>query len=61
MSYDRNSLIRLYDKIEALKSGIGWVSKRRLDQTLESWKREDSLHYSTLREIMRNLENVEKI
>jgi hypothetical protein len=61
MSYDRNSLIRLFDRVEALKSGIGWVSKRKLDKTLVEWKREDSLHYSTLREIMRNIENVEKI
>ncbi len=61
MSYDRNSLIRLYDRIEALKSGIGWVSKRKLDKTLVEWKREDSRYYSTLRDIMRNIENVEKI
>jgi hypothetical protein len=52
MSYDRNSLIRLYDRIEALKSGIGWVSKRKLDKTLVEWKREDSINYSTLRDIM---------
>ncbi len=61
MSYDGNSLIRLYDRIEALKSGIGWVSKRKLDKTLVEWKREDSINYSTLRDIMRNIENVEKI
>ncbi len=61
MSYDRNSLIRLYDSISALKSGIGWISKRKLDKTLDEWKHEDSIHYSTLRDIMRNLENVEKI
>ena len=61
MSYDRTSLIRLYDRIEALKSGIGWVSKWKLDKTLDEWKREDSLHYSTLRDIMRNIENVEII
>jgi len=61
MSYDRNSLIRLYDRIEALKSGIGWVSKRKLDKTLVEWKREDSINYSILRDIMRNIENVEKI
>ncbi len=61
VSYDRNSLIRLYEKIEALKSGIGWVSKRKLDKTLNEWKREDSLQYSTLRDIMINIENIEKI
>jgi hypothetical protein len=54
-------LIRLYDRIEALKSGIGWVSKRKLDKTLVEWKREDSIIYSILRDIMRNIENVEKI
>ncbi len=61
MSYDRNSLIRLYDRMEALKNGIGWVSKRKLHNTLNEWKREDSHYYSTLRDVMRNIENVEKI
>ncbi len=61
MSYDRNSLIRLYDRIAALKNGIGWVSKRKLVNTLEEWKREDSHYYSSLRDVMRNIENVEKI
>ncbi len=61
MSYDRNSLIRLYERIAALKNGIGWISKRKIDKTLDEWKREDSIHYSTLRDIMRNLENVENI
>ena len=60
-SYDRNSLIRLYERIEALKNGVGWVSKRKLNITLAEWKREDSHNYSTLRDIMRDLENVEKI
>jgi len=60
-SYDRNSLIRLYDRIAALKNGIGWVSKRKLVNTLNEWKREDSHYYSTLRDVMRNIENVEKI
>jgi hypothetical protein len=45
----------------ALKNGIGWVSKRKLDDTLEEWKREDRSHYSTLRNVMRNIENIEKI
>ena len=61
MSYDRNSLIRLYDRIAALKNGIGWVSKRKLNNTLKEWKREDSLDYSTLRDVMRKIENIEKI
>ena len=47
MSYDRNSLIRLYDRIAALKNGIGWVSKRKLGYAL--------------RDVMRKMENVEKI
>jgi hypothetical protein len=61
MSYDRNSLIRLYDRIAALKNGVGWVSKKRLTNTLKEWKREDSHYYSSLRDVMRKIENVEKI
>ena len=61
MSYDRNSLIRLYERMVALKNGIGWVSKRRLTNTLKEWKREDSHSYSTLRDVMRKFENIEKI
>ena len=61
MSYDRISLIRLFERMTALKNGIGWISKKKLDQTLDEWKREDSRNYSTLRDVMRNIENVEKI
>ena len=61
MSYDRNSLIRLYERMLALKDGIGWVSKRKLVNTLEEWKREDRIQYSTLRDVMRKIENIEKI
>jgi hypothetical protein len=61
ISYDRTSLTRLYERIADLKNGIGWISKRKLDNTLEEWKREDSRLYSTLREAMRNFENIEKI
>jgi hypothetical protein len=60
-SYDRTSLIRLYEQIEALKNGIGWVSKRKINQTLDKWKREDSRNYSNLRNVMRKIENIEKI
>jgi hypothetical protein len=45
----------------SLKNGIGWISKRKIDETLREWKQEDSLQYSTLRDIMRNIDNVEKI
>jgi len=45
----------------ALKNGIGWVSKRKLDNTLEEWKREDRIKYSTLRTVMGKIENIEKI
>jgi hypothetical protein len=61
ISYDRTSLMRLYERISDLKNGIGWVSKRKLDNTLEEWKREDSRLYSTLRDVMRNFENIEQI
>jgi hypothetical protein len=61
ISYDRTSLMRLYERIADLKNGIGWVSKKKIDNTLEEWKREDSLLYSTIRDVMINIENIEKI
>jgi hypothetical protein len=53
--------MRLYERIADLKNGIGWVSKKKIDNTLEEWKREDSLLYSTIRDVMINIENIEKI
>lgn len=60
MSYDRDSLIRLFDKMDALKDEIGWGSKNKLDKALKEWRREDRLQYSLLREAMTSLDNIEK-
>jgi hypothetical protein len=61
MSHDRNSLIRLYEKIKGLKDGIGWVSKRTIDKALQEWKIEDRRQFTILKDIMRNIDNVEKL
>ena len=60
LSYDRDSLIRLFDKMDALKDEIGWGSKNKLDKALKEWRREDRLLYSLLREAMTSLDNIEK-
>jgi len=61
LSYDRDSLIRLFNRVVALKKGIGWVSKRKLDDALREWSREDRLHYSTLMESLNRLDNIERM
>ena len=61
MSYDRDSLIRLFNRVVSLKKGIGWVSKRKLDDALREWSREDRLHYSTLMESLNRLDNIERM
>ena len=60
MSYNRDSLIRFYNKISELKQGFGWVSKRKLETVMNEWSREDSKKFTILHEAMRNLENIEK-
>ena len=61
MSYDRDSLTRLFNRVVSLKKGIGWVSKRKLDDALREWSREDRLHYSTLMESLNRLDNIERM
>jgi len=61
LSYDRDSLIRLFNRVVSLKKGIGWVSKRKLDDALREWSREDRLHYSTLMESLNRLDNIERM
>jgi len=60
MSYDKNSLIRLFDKVSELREGIGWISKKKIDETLKEWTREDRLQYSQLMEALSGLENIER-
>lgn len=61
MSYDRYSLIRLFDRMIALKNEIGWGAKKKLDNALKEWRREDIIRYSNLKDIMRKFDNIEKI
>jgi len=60
MSYDKNSLIRLFDKVSELREGIGWISKKKIDETLKEWTHEDRLQYSQLMEALSGLENIER-
>jgi len=60
LSYDKDSLIRLFNMMAELKEGVGWVSKGRIDDALKEWSREDRLQYSLLMEAMSDLENIEK-
>jgi len=60
MSYDKNSLIRLFEKVSGLRDGIGWVSKKKIDEALKEWTREDRLQYSQLMEALSGLENIER-
>ena len=59
LSFDRDSLVRLFNKIVALKDEVGFFSKRKLDRALKEWQKEDRLLYSLLREIMTNIDNIE--
>ncbi len=60
MSYDKDSLIRLFNRMAELREGMGWVSKGRIDEALKEWSREDRYQYSLLMEAMNNLDNIEK-
>jgi hypothetical protein len=60
LSYDKDSLIRLFNRMAELREGAGWVSKGRIDDALKEWSREDRLQYSLLMEAMSDLENIEK-
>ena len=61
MSFDKDSLIRLFNKIAALRKGLGWVSKKKIDETLKEWRREDRLHYSILMSALSDLDNIESM
>jgi hypothetical protein len=61
MTYDKDSLIRLFDRMVALRRGLGWVSKKKIDETLKEWRREDRLHYSILMSALSDLDNIESL
>jgi hypothetical protein len=60
MSFDKESLIRLFNRVALLRKGVGWISKSKLDEELKEWSREDRLQYSMLMEALNSLENIEK-
>lgn len=60
MSFDRDSLIRLFNKMVSLREEMGWFSKKKLDKALKEWQHEDRIQYSILREVMVELDNMEK-
>ena len=61
MSFDKDSLINLFNQIIKLREDIGWFSKRKLDRALKEWQKEDRLRYALLREIMSSIDNIEKM
>jgi len=60
ISFDKDSLIRLFNRVALLRRGFGWISKSKLDEELKEWSREDRLQYSILMEALSSLENIEK-
>ena len=58
MSYDRDSLIRLYEKMLEVKDKL-IIQKGTLDSALKEWQKEDSYFYTKLREALRELPDVE--
>ena len=58
MSYDRDSLIKLFDKMLEVRNKL-FLQKGTLDSALKEWQKEDRLVYSRLREALRNLDDVE--
>ena len=60
MSYDRNSLIKLFDKMLEVREKL-FLQKVTFDSALKEWQKEDRLAYSMLREALRELDDVEII
>jgi len=58
MSYDRDSLIKLFDKMLEVREKL-FLQRGTLDSALKEWQKEDRLTYSRLREAMRGLDDVE--
>ncbi|UCD44721.1 MAG: hypothetical protein JSV27_11510 [Candidatus Bathyarchaeota archaeon] len=61
MSFNRDALVRLYNRMFDLKRELRWGAKRKLEDALKDWQKEDRLRYSELLETMRSLYNIEKI
>jgi hypothetical protein len=43
----------------AVKDKLRWGSKKRLEEALNDWQKEDRLLFSQLKETMRSLTNIE--
>ena len=61
MSFDRRQLISLFNRMLRVKDELRWGSKKRLEEALDDWKKEDRLLFSQLKDVMRTLTNIEKI
>jgi len=61
MSFDRRQLINLFNRMLRVKDELRWGSKKRLEEALYDWKKEDRLLFSQLKDVMRTLTNIEKI
>jgi hypothetical protein len=61
MSFDRNQLIRLFNRMLKVKERLRWGSKKRLEEALNDWQQEDRLLFSQLKDAMRSLTDIEKI
>jgi hypothetical protein len=61
MSFDRSQLIRLFNRMLRLKERLRWGSKKRLEEALDDWQKEDRLLFSQLKDAMRSLSDIEKI
>ena len=58
MSYDRDSLIKLFDKMLEVREKL-ILQRGTLESALKEWQKEDRLIYSRLRDAMRILDDVE--
>ena len=61
LSFNRDALIRLYNRMVDLEGDLRWGSKRKLEDALKDWHKEDKFLYSGLADAMRPLYNIEKI
>ena len=61
MSFDRRQLISLFNRMLTVKDKLRWGSKKRLENALKDWTKEDRLLFSQLKEVMRPLTNIENI
>ncbi len=61
MSFELSQLRSLFDRMLKVKDGLRWGSKKRLEEALNDWQKEDRLLFSQLKEAMRSLMNIENI